>query len=155
MAILSNIPWWVFVLFVFLVINGLKSTQPRTISLKRLLILPTILTLWNIVWLTERVHEQYHLLIFWVGGLALGAFLGWLSVRSYEVRVDRRLQLITLPGTWFTLILILFIFAIRFFFNYNYEVHPNLAFHFYKADALLSGLTTGVFIGRSFGLYRK
>ncbi len=155
MKILSETPWWVFLLFLCLVIFGLKSLQPRTVSLKRLLVLPVIFTVWNIVWLADRVHEQYHLLIFWIGGMIIGSLLGWLSVRAWEVYVDRRLELITLPGTSSTLILILLIFAVRYFFNYSYAVHPHSAPHYYIADASISGLVTGIFIGRSLHLYRK
>ncbi|HSX25691.1 MAG TPA: hypothetical protein VLE89_01620 [Chlamydiales bacterium] len=152
---LKETPWWVYVLFIYLVIIGLTATRPRTFSLKKLFIFPLILTIWNILWLLERLQAHYGLFLFWPFGLIVGGYLGWIMVRSWKISIEKSKQSITLPPTWSTLILILLIFAIRYFFVYNYEVHPEIAPHLFLADALISGVITGIFIGRAFHLYNK
>lgn len=153
--ILAETPWWVYILFVGLVIIGLKATRPRTISFTRLLLLPSIFTILSIIWLTERLAGNYFFLLFWILGLGAGSLLGWQSVRPWRIKPDRHRKTISLPGTRSTLILILFVFAFRYFFIYNYEVHPEIASHFFLADSILSGVVTGIFIGRSLELYQK
>ena len=94
------------------------------------------------------------LIAFAAGGL-LGFFFGWLSVRSWKITTDRLRKYIGLPPSWSTMILILFIFAIRYYFEYTYTFHPNKAAHLFLADAIVSGIFTGIFFGRSFHIYTK
>ena len=155
MDIITTAPWWVFALFFFLVIVGLTAVLPRAISLKRILFLPLVFTIWNVVWLAERIQGHFFLLIFWAAGLLIGAAFGWVSVRSWKIQADVRHKRLSLPGTWTTLVLILLAFSVRYFFIYNYEMHPEAASHLFISDALISGIITGIFIGRSLELYRK
>ncbi len=153
--ILNNTPWWVYVLFFILIPIGLRSTKSRTLSFHRLLLLPGVFTLWNIGWLVERTHEEFFLFGYWVIGVVIGSGLGWLSVRYWHVQADRKRKMVTLPGSWSSLILILLVFATRYAFIYQYEVHPDKAADLFTADAAVSGVITGMFIGRSIELYRK
>lgn len=155
MDILYESPWWVYVLFVFLVILGFKASQPRTISLKKLILLPGIFTVWNIAWLTERLEGRYNLLVFWGLGIVVGSIFGWQTVRKWKIKSDHVRKHISLPGTWSTLTLILLVFAARYFFVYNYETQTNESWDFHFADSVVSGLITGIFIGRSLELYKK
>lgn len=155
MGLLAETPWWVYFLFIFLVLTGLIATRPRTISFKRLTILPGIFTIWNLFWLEDRIQGHPFLFIYWAVGLFFGSFLGWLTVRSWIIHANREQKRISLPGSWSTLILILIVFAIRYFFVYNYKMHPEEASLLFTPDALISGVITGTFIGRSFKLYRK
>lgn len=155
MDILSKFPPWVFLLFAFLVILGLKATLPRAMSVYRLLILPAIFTLWNVVWLSERIHEQFSLLPLWFLGIACGSVIGWQTVASWKVKADRKHKTVTLPGSWSILIYILIIFSIRTFFAYKYETLASHIERYYIWDSLLSGVFTGIFIGRSYELYQK
>ncbi len=155
MDILIETPWWVYVLFIGLLAIGLRATKPRTISLYQLLLLPGIFTVWNVGWLAHRLQGHFSPFIFWVIGLGVGSFLGWLSVRSWKVSAHREQKTVSLPGTRSTLVLILLVFAIRYFFIYHYEVYPTSAPHLFIADALISGTITGVFVGRAIELYNK
>lgn len=148
-------PWWVYALFVFLVLIGLKATKPRWITLRQLLILPVVFMILSVFWLTERLHGQYYDLIFWLIGLSIGTFFGWLLVRPWKIEVDKHKKALALPPTWSSLILILLFFAVRYFFSYHYEVHPEAASHLFLADSIASGTMTGIFIGRSVQLFQK
>jgi len=155
MDILINTPWWVYILFAVLMAIGLKAVKPRTIPFQRLILLPGVFMLWNIAWLAERVQGHFSLFLFWVVGLIVGAFIGWQTVLSWKIQVDRDRKLISLPGTWSTVIFIFLVFATRYFFVYQYKAYPASASHLFTADALISGVITGIFLGRVFEIYRK
>ena len=152
--IFKQTPWWVYLLFIGLTLIGLRATRPRVIKVKKLWLLPLIFTVWNLIWLDERVHAHYSLIVFWFLGLSFGGFIGWLTVRHWAVKAILR-DSIALPGSWSTLILILLVFVVRYFFIFNYETHPEAAYHLFLSDALISGIITGIFIGRAVGLILK
>ena len=156
MNIASNLTWIVvYILLGIALIIGLRACKPRTISLKKLLLLPTLFTMLNIFWLTERLGGRYALFPFWVVGLVFGTMIGWESVRSWKTKADRNKKHLLLPASFSTLILVLIVFGARYFFVYHYEFHEDLPKHFLLADAIASGLITGIFIGRSLQLYKK
>ncbi len=155
MDIISNTPWWVYLLFLYLVGIGLNALRPRTISIKRLILIPGILTIWNIAFLMERLSEKYFFLLFWVVGLSIGVLIGWQTVHSWETKADQVNKTLHLPATWSTLILILLVFAVRYFFLFHYELYPQFYNHFFLADSISSGVITGIFVGRSLELYQK
>jgi len=155
MDIFDNTPWWIYVFFIALVFLGLRATKPRTIPLNRITFLPLIFTIWNILWLNERTHDHTYLILFWVIGLIVGTFIGWQTVLAWHIYADHRRKLISLPGTWTTLVFILLVFCARYYFVYNYELHPHAAPHLYTPDAFISGLFTGIFTGRALELYHK
>ncbi len=155
MDLIIEAPWWSYLLFFFLIGAGLIATQPRTLSLRRLYLLPTIFTLWNIAWLVERTQEHFGLFFYWIIGVFAGGFFGWLTVRKWTVTANREKKWIHLPGSWSTLCLILLVYCVRFYFVVNYRIHPELAPRLFVPDAFISGIITGMFVGRSIELYRK
>jgi hypothetical protein len=155
MSILYETPWWVFTLFVLLIIIGFKSSRPRTISLKKLLILPGIFTILNVIWLAERLQGRYHLLFIWAIGLVIGSLIGWRLVLNWKTEANHRLHHLHIQGSWSTLFLILLVFAIRYFFVYNYENQVEESYNFHLADSFISGIITGIFIGRALEFYKK
>ena len=154
MTVLLFTPWWVYVLFVFLILVGLRATKPRTLSLVQLLVLPTIFCLWNLVWLGERVEGHFSLFTYWAAGIVLGSFLGWKSVRKWVIHANKTRMLLSLPPTWSTLVLIIFIFVVRYFFIYQYVLHEE-TIRLQIADSSISGVITGIFIGRTLHLFHK
>lgn len=155
MDILSNTPWWVYFFCFVLIVIGLKALWPRTVSLYRLLVLPSIFTIWNIVWLIDHIEKKGSLFALWIVGIAAGVFLGWRSVCHWKIGVDRKHKTILLPAAGSTLILILSAFVLRYFFVYSNEVHPERSEEFFIYESIISGIITGIFIGRSVEIYRK
>lgn len=151
---LKHTPWWVYVVFVYLTLIGLRSTRPRTVSVRQLLFLPLIFTILNFVWLSERLQGHFSLAVFWLFGLAVGARVGWLMVRKWIIHVHNR-ETISLPPTRSVLILVLLFFTIRYFFVFHYAMHPEAAAHLFVADAFISGVMTGIFSGRSYQFFIK
>jgi hypothetical protein len=148
-------PWWVYAIFIVVVLAGLNSLRHRKIYVKQLLIIPTLLAIWNLAWLNERIHEHYHLLVYWLIGIVFGFFIGEKTVNHWVIRGDKNKQRIYLAPTYSTLILGLLIFAIRYSFEYSYLTHPELATSLYPQDAAVSGIFTGIFAGRTINIFRK
>lgn len=150
-------PWWVYLVFVFLILFSLRSIlkKRRVHTIQYVLILPSTLGILNFFWLGERLQLHLYPLIYWVLGIISGFFFGWLMATKWVVQFDHDHSLIILPRTPSTLILLILFFVIRYFFIYNYEIHPEAFSHLFIGDALTSGTMTGLFVGRAIQIYMK
>lgn len=155
MEILSNAPWWIYALACILVIFGLIATRRRTISLYRLYFLPTLFTIWNLVWLLGLLKGHYSLMLLWVVGIGLGVLIGYRTVHHWKVKADHKKTQIILPGSYSTLVIILSAFLLRYYFLYQHKFHPEMVKNILSSEALFSGIITGIFVGRSFDLFLK
>lgn len=153
--LIGGTPWWVFVIFLYLMMIGIKATQRRTLPVQQLFILPALFFAASVIWLYHRLHGHIAFFGFWIGGIGIGSLIGYLIVRKWTVHADRAKQTLTIPGSYTILILVFCIFAVRYFFGYQYAVHPERAPHLYLPDALISGVILGIFSGRSYSLYQK
>lgn len=148
--IITGAPWWVYALFVYLVILGLKARVPQTISVKRVVLLPVLFLAWSFYALYQKIVLGFPSLIpFWVVLLALGIYLGVKEVHSWHISANHNKGEITIPGNSSTLVLILLIFILKFFWGYFYATRTEISYWIYFADALTSALVTGFFVGRA------
>lgn len=153
MSILSGAPWWVYVIFIYLLSMGIKATKRRTVSIQRMVLFPLFFIALSLYGLYEKVALGFPVLIFWwCLGIAAGAYLGVKEVRSWHFHKDRQKGLITIPGNYSTLVLMLLIFVLKFFWGYFYSTLPTVPYWIYFADTITSSLFTGFFIGRA-GFY--
>ncbi len=143
-GILEETPWWVFVVFFYLVVIGVKALQPSTVSIYRLIILPVILTVWGLVGIKWSLSP----LLAWGVSVALGIGLGWLFVRKWKIRYDRRRATLHLPGTWSTLVFALTFFGIKYFFGFYNATHTEIPFELMVAESAAAGVIAGMFLGR-------
>ena len=87
--IISGAPWWVYVLLAYLVSIGVKSTKPRTVPVKRVVLLPLLFVAWSFYNLYARLVLGYTSLFpLWVISLAIGACLGVIEVRNWKIAKD-------------------------------------------------------------------
>ena len=147
---LKETPWWVYLLFFYLVSIGLSALQPKAVSIIKLAILPVLFTALSVHTLMVSFAMTITTISVWAGSILLGIFLGLILVSGHNYKVDRKNLLILLPGNWITLILILIIFASKYYFSYELSVDPaveqSLNFEFIMLS--VSGACTGLFIGR-------
>jgi hypothetical protein len=143
-AILEETPWWVFVIFFYLVVIGVKALQPSTVSIYRLVIFPVILTVWGLVGIQWRLSP----LLAWGLAVAVGFGLGWLFVRKWKIRYDRRRGTLHLPGTCTTLVFALLFFGIKYFFGFYNATHAEIPLEWRIGESAAAGVITGMFIGR-------
>ncbi len=151
LGILEETPWWVYLLFIYLVFMGIKALSPRFVPIKKLIILPAVFTVWGALGLQWGLGT----LLFWLIALAAGCGLGWISVRRWKIRFDRRRDALHLPGSPSTLILALLFFSVKYFFGYYSATQPEIPDGMRLAQAAVSGLLAGMFIGRLFFFWKK
>lgn len=153
---INGAPWWVWVLLVYVVIIGIKSTKPRTLPIKRVVLLPLLFVIWSLYSLYQKAVLGFPSLIpVWIVFLALGAYLGVKEVHAWRFSKDRGQGTITIPGNYSTLVLILLIFALKFFWGYFYATRPEIPYWIYFSDTLTSALVTGFFVGRAGFFYKS
>jgi hypothetical protein len=155
MDLLTNTPWWVYALLLALFLVGLRAMRRRTVSLEKILLLPFLFTLLNFVWLNERLKNRHLFLFLWIVGLGLGLLVGWWMARKWMIKRAPGRNRISLPPTPSALVLIVLFFVIRYLVIYTYETHTSRAVSLFIVDALVSGGTTGVFIGRACQIFYK
>ena len=154
---LVNTPWWVYLILVYCVLIGVKASKPGIVSIWKMLFIPVIFlymslhTVLNSFVLTQLVILSY------VASLVIGSLLGAFQASRQQVRVDRPHFLIGLSGSWSTLIIILLIFVIKYYFGYAIGADPHLLqnTHFELVMLAATGITTGLFVGRTLYYFIK
>ena len=154
---LINTPWWVYVLFVYLISLGIKASKTRVIPFFKLLVIPVLFG-WMAVhaWIYQIGVTPLTTKVFLISNL-ITIILGWVYVYRQKLRVDKAHMLIETPGTWTTMLVILLIFVSKYYCGYRMGVDPTIVKNTYFDAAFLavSGLCTGYFIGRALcWLYR-
>lgn len=141
--LIKGTPMWVWLLLLFLLYTGSKSLFTRTIEVKKLLIMPIIF----LVMTLSHIKDPVMYGIF----LALGIIIGFLTCFKAKVMVDREHKLLRLPGSPLPLILIIIVFAESYFYGYEHAVHPEKfeSIIFLTVSYIVSGVFSGIFIGRS------
>lgn len=155
--ILARTPWWVWLLFLFLLWIGARALRPATMPFWRLAILPAVFLVWGLQGLVARYPLGAFSLGIWLVAVTIGIALGLLLVARVVLRADRSRGLVWLPGGVTTLVLILVIFAARYVFGVLQGMTPSIIAdpQFLVADVGLAGLVSGMFVGRLVGLWRK
>jgi hypothetical protein len=147
---LIHTPWWVYILFFFLLYIGIKAMQPGTVSIYKLMILPVVFLLMSMHTLQVEMSLGATMVIVWVLGLAGGIVIGaWHSKKHYLGRGSEKMT-VKVDGSSITLLLILFIFAAKYYFGYMLNAHPEKLHELGFAAFLLAcyGFGVGVFVGR-------
>ncbi|WP_315903932.1 hypothetical protein [Serratia fonticola] len=83
-AVVTKTPVWVYVLFIFLLMRGIKARKPATVSLEKLAIVPAIFLLWDIYDLVAHHQLTVSSLLMWCSGLVMARLLaiGWSTRRK-------------------------------------------------------------------------
>jgi len=143
-GILEETPWWVYFVFAYLVSMGIKALKPRTVSIKKLIVFPAILTIWGLMGMQWTLYP----VLAWCISLVMGFGLGWLIVRTWTIQYDRSRSILHLPGSPATLVLALLFFAIKYFFGFYSATHIGIPQNLMVAQSAASGIIIGIFIGR-------
>ncbi len=150
-------PVWVWALLAFLLFIGIRGLRPTVASFGRLLILPAVFLVWGLSGFATSYGFRPAGIAVWLAAIAIGAALGWLMARAIAIKADRDHGLVRLPGTWVNLVLILIIFAVKYTLGILAGFRPSITGEllYMATDVGVSGLLTGMFAGRLYGLWRK
>ena len=147
--IVAGTPPWVWALLALLVNLGIRALRPTTGPLWRIAILPTVFLVWGLYGLAASNGLSAQRAVPWLVALAVAALR--------PIRADRTHGLVHVPGGPFTLVMSLLIFAIKYVFGVLHAMDP-VAFadaRLWLTELAVSGLLTGMFIGRFAGLWRQ
>jgi len=155
-AFVKGIPWWVYIVFIYLVNLGIKAMRPRTVSISRVVILPVFFVAWSFYGLyVKLLLGLFSLIPLWFICVALGTYCGIKEVQSWRYQSDHRKGMITIPGNYSTLVLVLVIFGLKFFWGSMYATLPEIPVWVYFVDSMTSGFVSGFFVGRAAILFRR
>ena len=150
--VLIYTPWWVYVLFIYLIFIGIKASKPRKNSLIKLAIVPLVFLILSIDSLMNETSLHSPNLLAYIIAMLIGILIGFLIAKhigGHAIK-DKKGYLINLPGSWLVLILIIIIFTAKYYFGIRLGYHPELINNLKFTIIMLSiyGLTSGIFIGR-------
>lgn len=154
--ILLGTPWWVYAIFTYLMIIGIKSLQDHKVLLYRLLIVPVIFVGWSIYSISVRYGLKPLFVSVWLLTFVIGIVLGWLLLYR-GIKVDKKTLTAHIPGSWFPLVCYVLFFSIKYFIGFTYALSPEtkgMAI-FWLTDIVSSGILSGMFNGRIFHIMRQ
>lgn len=148
----ANTPWWVYLIFTYLIYISFLATKPRVISFRQLLILPSIFITLSIISLSTILQIDAYNIFLWSSALFLGIPLGWLQFFLQKIKAIKNESKLYIPGTWSLFFFCLFIFAAKYYYSFELAIDPkSIASSPYAPYILLLyGLFTGLFIGKLF-----
>lgn len=156
--IILGTPYWVWIVFTYLLWVGIQATKPSTVPLWRMSIIPLIFLVWSLSSIYSRCIACTQLIGFWGAAFTIGVLVGRYLMSRLDFRIDA--AMIHLPGSSSTLILSMFFFILKYGLGVMYALNPIMRSDFMVQgfDVMISGLISGIFIGR-FGYivyrYRK
>ena len=147
---LTQTPVWVWFLLVYLIMKGVKARRPGDTTLLKMAIIPVIFTAWGLSDLVTLYGVAADTTLLWLLGIAVGSVIGWMIVSRHAIVADRAAGVIHRPADNTLLPLLLLTFAIKYSFGVIGATSPALLAEmgFRIADLVLSGLFTGIFIGK-------
>ncbi|MCS2148042.1 DUF6622 family protein [Scandinavium manionii] len=147
---LVGTPIWVYVLFVFLVIRGVKARQPATVTLERLSIIPLIFLVWDLYDLVLYRDLSLGVMMLWIAVLIIGAALGFWLIKPERLSHGSAPRTINRPADYSALPLMMAAFAIKYVFGVMAAVSPQTMQQpgMSAAAVVVGGLFAGSFIGK-------
>ncbi|UCM93227.1 MAG: hypothetical protein LF884_02925 [Rickettsia endosymbiont of Cimex lectularius] len=134
---LKATPFWVYLLFGYLIFRGIKATKQTVILPSRLFIAPVIFLLLYIKGFSNNVQDLTLFCIL----LIISIIINWRFFDKPLIQVNN--NLIIILGSWQPLILILIIFSIKYFFGYMRAVNLELAQKYKIMELIISSLVLG------------
>lgn len=154
--IFSNTPRWVWVLLLALLWIGCKQTVTRTASLKRITVMPLVMTGLSLSGTVTAFGSEPTVLLAWLGAASLVGTLVLqrpLPQATHYNPLERRFSL---PGSWVPLLLIMGLFMTKYVVGVASAMHPTLAHdsNFTLMFSALYGAFSGIFLARAARLWR-
>lgn len=148
--IINHTPWWVYLLFVYLIFISYRATKTKIVSLKRLVLIPIIFVFIALHTLLTLVTPSIETILVAFITALIGGIFGWLHIRSLNIKFDKRRALLQIPGSWLTMALILIVCITKFMFSYELALDPKIVNDTPFEISLLAvtSFCAGLFLGR-------
>lgn len=145
MQIIPNTPYWVWPLFAFLVVVGLRAARARQVHIGLSLALPIL----GALSIRTLINLPGYAWLIWLSAICLGAWLGYrLQARWLIARTGMQVQL---RGEWMTFTVIMVIFCSNFVIGTVRAIAPEAmtSWGFVTVLSAVLGLCAGSFLGRA------
>ena len=150
LEIIIHTPHWVWAIFVLLLWLGLSQSVDRTVTLRRVIMIPIAMTGLSLHGTFSAFHQVPWSWVLWLA--AAVATVAWFGSNDLPagVRFDPASGLFHLPGSWQPMLLMMAIFWSRYVVGVVLALHPELTQETASAALVASiyGALSGVFIGR-------
>jgi hypothetical protein len=143
--LLAHTPWWVWLVLAVLVALGIQALRPRRVPLARVLVTPIVFSAWGLTSLVLTARGTPVALLDWAVAAAVGGLLALASFRTAGLGVADGLAHI--PGSPVPLLRNLSIFVVKFALAVAIARAPAWHQGLVLADAGVSGLIAGYFLG--------
>lgn len=154
--IITRTPPWVWAIMVVLLWVGLKQTLPRSVSLRRITVLPLVMIGLSLAGMFTAFGTGNHALLAW--GIAAAIAVTVVMTRNLPqgTQFNAWTQHFHIPGSWTPLVLMMGIFITKYAVGVALTMHPDLARDalFSQSVGALYGSFSGVFTGRALRLWR-
>lgn len=145
---LIHTPWYVYIIFIYILFIGIKSLRDNVVSVYKFAILPILFIWMSVDIFTAKDHLSTQHWITFVIGIIIGSAFSWVTFKSTILGADAKKKLVKLSGNYSTLILLLVIFAVKYYVAYQVAVISHPSNMHLIGLILLSSIFTGTFVGR-------
>lgn len=147
--ILTHTPLYVWAILAFLLWRGAVEMRDRTLTLRRMLVLPLAMLGLSLHDMTLKFDLGVVLLLAWSAGCAVAALLAWKFGRT-RIAPGSAPDRILVGGSVMPLVLMLAIFMTKYITSVVLVIQPHLARQLPVAAAicLVFGLFNGLLLGR-------
>lgn len=154
--ILLNTPRWVWFLLAALVWLGLSQARTRKVSLQRVTVMPLVMVGLSLYGTVTAFGADVAVLLVWLLACALMMVLVLRHRLAAATRYDAGARCFTVAGSWLPLLLIMAIFMTKYLVGALAAMNPALLHETRSmlGFAVLSGIFSGVFLGRAMRLWR-
>jgi hypothetical protein len=155
--ILLHTPWWVYVVFAYILYVGIQATKMRSVPVFRLFIVPSIFTVLSLHTHVGRMGDHFWYIIPWGVAAGIGIAIGWVEMQRLNIIVDRRKRVLKIQGSAFTLILFLLFFGAQYYYGFMSATEPERVreIQFVIFILLVSGIGTGIMWVRGLGYFLR
>lgn len=150
LEILQKTPLWVYLLFIVLLIFGIKQTKDRTAPRTALLLLPAGMMAYCLFDMIYTIGFYGHRLTLW----STGTVIAWLFSIAFLAPKGLKYNLTTrkffVPGSWVPLIIMMGIFSVKYVQGAITALSPEITktYLFASIFSFLNGVFFGIFAVR-------
>ena len=146
--ILKSTPFYVYLLFIYLMFIGIKATKPRVV-LYPIKLFITPLVFW--AFFIKQLNRIEDLLLVFVL-ITISIFINLKLFKPPPVQIENNISII--PGSWQPLFIIIVIFSIKYLFGYMRTVKPQLPQQYEIIELIISSLMIGMTLSRALFYYK-
>lgn len=154
--IITHTPLWVWAILGLLLWVGHKQTLPRTVSLRRITVLPLVMVGLSLAGTLTAFGTGNRALLAWGIAAAIAAAVVMTRHLPHGTQYNAWTESFHIPGSYTPLVLMMGIFFTKYAVGVTLVMHPDLARDalFSQSVSALYGGCSGVFVARAARLWR-